>query len=150
MQNMLNTLPASGAEMLFSANEIRTERLSLICLGKNCGCVLYLKYSKSNVKCNNRPKRKVQSSFPIEFACLGRSFLPSARNKEKHKSEGCVNKAFTNVCLQSLAKPLTVSIPGSTILPQPKHCICTTQSCNKYLLKSTIQCIKWKPFINII
>lgn len=95
-------------------------------------------------------KRKAQSKFPIEFACLGRSFLPSARNKEKHKSEGCVNKAFTNVCFLSLAKPLIVSIPGSTILPQSKHCICTKQSCNKYLLKSTIHWIKWKPFINII
>lgn len=46
-QNMLNTtLPALAAEMLLSTNEIRRERLSLICLAKNCGCGLYLKYSK--------------------------------------------------------------------------------------------------------
>ena len=30
-QNVFNTLPALAAEMLLSPNEIRTERLSLIC-----------------------------------------------------------------------------------------------------------------------
>lgn len=96
-------------------------------------------------------KRKVQYTFPTGFSYFEWSLLPNSRNKKKHKSESCVNKAFTNVCFLSLAKPLVVvSIPGSTILSQPKQCICTTQACNKYLLKSTIQCIKWKPFINII
>lgn len=72
-------------------------------------------------------KRKVQYAFPTGFACFGRSLLPNSRNKEKHKSECCVNKAFTNVRFLSLAKPLIVaSIPRSTVLSQPKQHICTT------------------------
>lgn len=64
MQNMLNTLPALAAEMLLSTNEISTERLSLICLGKNCGCGLYLKYLKSKMHFNNGPKKKGSIHFP--------------------------------------------------------------------------------------
>lgn len=56
-QNVLNTLPALAAEMLLSTNEIRTERLSLICLAKNCGCGLYLKYSESKTHFKNGPKK---------------------------------------------------------------------------------------------
>lgn len=77
-------------------------------------------------------------------------FYPTPET-EKHKSESCVNKAFTKACFLSLAKPLIVAnIPRSTILSQPKQCICTAEAFSKHLLKSTIQCVKWKPFINVI
>lgn len=101
---------------------------------------------------NNGPKKaKFNTLSPQGLPVLEEVFYPTPETKEKHKSESCVNKAFTNVCFLSLAKPLIVaSIPRSTILSQPQQHICTAQAFNKYLLKSTIQCVKWKPFINII
>lgn len=76
---------------------------------------------------NNGPKKKGSIRFPHRVCLFWKKSFTNSRNKEKHKSECCVNKAFTNVRFLSLAKPLIVaSIPRSTVLSQPKQHICTT------------------------